>query len=93
MSDPRSGVSEETLRSISTPDSVQSRLGALSFDDGAPSEETAALLYDHLDFVHGVEAFINVYPGASRDSLRRAPSALFRRWSTDRMPALPTRSW
>ena len=29
---------------------VESRLGTLEFDDGAPSEATAALLYDHLDF-------------------------------------------
>ena len=41
------GVSPETLKSISTPDQVESRLGTLKFDDGAPSEETAALLYDN----------------------------------------------
>jgi hypothetical protein len=52
-------VSAETLASISTPDRVDSRLGRLEFTDGAPSEATAQLLYDHLDFVHGVEAFIN----------------------------------
>jgi hypothetical protein len=51
------GVSVETLRSISTPDVVESRLGTLEFDDGAPSEATAALLYDHLDFVHASRRF------------------------------------
>ena len=45
-------VSKETLASISTPDQVETRLGTLKFDDGAPSEETAALLYDNLDFMH-----------------------------------------
>ena len=55
----------DTLASISTPDTVESRLGTLEFDDGAPSEATAALLYDHLDFVHGVEAFLGAFPGAS----------------------------
>ena len=50
MSSSKSGVSAETLGSISTPDKVESRLGTLEFDDGAPSEATAALLYDHLDF-------------------------------------------
>jgi hypothetical protein len=59
-----SGVSEETLKSLSTPDHVESRLGTLEFDDGAPSEETAALLYDHLDFMHGVEAFHGAITGA-----------------------------
>ena len=59
----RAGVSAETLRSISTPDRVESRLGTLEFRDGAPTKATAELLYDHLDFVHGVEAFINRLPG------------------------------
>ena len=64
-------VSSETLRSISTPEQVETRLGTLEFDDGAPSEETAALLYDNLDFMHGVEAFINSFPGASLAAMRR----------------------
>lgn len=59
------GVSAETLRSISTPDRVESRLGTLEFRDGAPTKATAELLYDQLDFMHGMEAFINAFPGAS----------------------------
>jgi hypothetical protein len=65
------GVSAETLKSISTPDRVETSLGTLKFDDGAPSEETAALLYDNLDLMHGVEAFINSFPGASLAAMRR----------------------
>ena len=65
-------VSAETLRSISTPDRVDSRLGTLEFDDGAPSAATAELL-DHLDFLRGVEAFIGAYPGASLTAIRRGP--------------------
>ena len=45
------------LRSVSTPDRVESRLGTLEFRDGAPTKATAELLYDHLDFVHGVLAY------------------------------------
>jgi hypothetical protein len=71
VSDPKSGVSAETLESISTPDKVETRLGTLEFDDGAPSKETAALLYDNLDFMHGVEAFINSFPGASLAAMRQ----------------------
>ena len=59
------------LGSVSTPDKVDSRIGTLEFDDGAPSEATAALLYDHLDFVHGVEAFLGALPGASLAAVRR----------------------
>ena len=66
-----SGVTLETLKAISTPDRVESRLGTLEFDDGAPSEATATLLYDHLDFVHGVEAFIGAFPGASVEAIRQ----------------------
>lgn len=65
------GVSAETLGSISTPDRVESRLGTLEFRDGAPTRATADLLYDHLDFVHGVEAFINAFPGASLAAIRQ----------------------
>ena len=64
-------MTTETLRSTSTPDRVESRLGTLEFDDGAPSEATAALLYDHLDFLHGVEAFLGALPGASLAAVRR----------------------
>ena len=71
MSGSRPEVSSETLKSISTPDKVESRLGTLEFDDGAPSEATAALLYDHLDFIHGVQAFIGALPGASVVAVRR----------------------
>ena len=71
MSDQNDGVSAETLRSISTPDKVESRLGTLEFDDGAPAEATATLLYDHLDFMHGVEAYLAALPGVSLVAARR----------------------
>jgi hypothetical protein len=71
MTSSKSGVSAESLQSISTPDKVESRLGVLEFDDRAPSQATAALLYDHLDFLHGVEAFLAALPGASLAALRR----------------------
>jgi len=71
MSGSKSEVSPEILASVSTPDVVESRLGTLEFDDGAPSEKTAELLYDHLDFVNGVQAFLGAIPGASLVALRR----------------------
>ena len=51
-------VSSETLRSISTPERLETRLGTLEFVDGVPSGETVETVYDHLDFVHA----LNVYP-------------------------------
>jgi hypothetical protein len=65
------GVSAEALKSVSTPDRVESRLGTLEFNDGAPSDETAALLYDNLDFQHGVQAFLGAIPGVSLVAMRR----------------------
>lgn len=58
-------MSGQIPRSIQTPDTVKTRLGALSFRDDAPSPETAAKLYDHLDFSRGVEAFMGSYRAAS----------------------------
>ena len=66
-----SEVTAEALKAMSTPDRVESRLGTLEFDDGAPSEATATLLYDHLDFMRGVEAFMGALPGASLAAMRR----------------------
>jgi hypothetical protein len=64
-------MSDTTPPSIQTPDSVETRLGTLSFRDGAPSAETAAKVYDNLDFSRGVEAFLNSFQGASLAALRK----------------------
>ena len=64
-------ISPETPESVLTRDRVESRLGTLEFKDGAPSEATAALLYDNLDFQHGVQAFLGAIPGASLVAMRR----------------------
>ena len=61
----------DVLASISTPDTVQSRLGTLEFDDGAPTPETAERLYDNLDFMRGVEGFLSSYQGASIHAIRK----------------------
>ena len=71
MSGSQPGVSAE--RGSRCRRRTQSRVDSAccEFDDGAPSEQTAALLYDHLDFVHGVEAFLGALPGASLAAVRR----------------------
>jgi hypothetical protein len=67
----KAAVSAEMLESVSTPDKVDSRLGTLEFDDGAPTDATAALVYDNLDFQNGVQAFLGSIPGVSLVALRR----------------------
>jgi hypothetical protein len=62
-------TSSQALGSISTPDRLPSSLGTLEFKDGAPSKETIAKVYDNLDLMHGVEAFVNAYQGASTSAI------------------------
>jgi hypothetical protein len=62
-------TSSRALGSISTPDRLPSSLGTLDFKDGAPSKETIAKVYDNLDLMHGVEAFVNAYQGASTSAI------------------------
>ena len=69
-------VDQETRGSISTPDRVEPRLGSLEFTDGAPSPQTLEKLYDHLDFLHGVNAYLNAFPAASTAALRQGFQSL-----------------
>jgi hypothetical protein len=43
---PDDAVSAETLQSISTPDRVETRIGALEFFDGLPTPGTVEAAYD-----------------------------------------------
>lgn len=55
---------------IQTPDRVETRLGTLEFDDGFPTTDTAGKLFDHLDFMRAVEAFLQCVPAASLEAMR-----------------------
>ena len=54
-----------------TPDTVDTSVGTLKFKDGAPSPETAAKVFDALDFTRGLDAFLNSYGGASAYAIRK----------------------
>ncbi len=43
---------------ITTPDTVETRIGTLHFKDGLPDATTVQLAYDQLDFGRGVDAFL-----------------------------------
>jgi len=58
-------VSDEVLKSISTPNEVETSIGTLKFLDGAPLPETAQKVYDHLDTMRAADAFMKGMPGAS----------------------------
>jgi len=67
---------EDEVRSISTPDHVETSIGELTFVDGAPTHETVERVYDYLDTARGVEVFLNAMPGASVQALVRGPEAI-----------------
>jgi hypothetical protein len=50
---------------ITTPDTVQTRIGTLKFFDGLPDAPTVQKVYDNLDFARGVETFLSGIPAAS----------------------------
>jgi hypothetical protein len=56
---------------ITTPDKVETRLGPLEFKDGMPSQDTLAKVYDHLDFTHAFEAFVNTMQGVNAAAIRK----------------------
>ena len=63
------GYNTEIPKGIMTPDEVNTSIGTLKFRDGAPVPETAAKVYDYLDTMRGVDAFLKGMPGASLHGL------------------------
>lgn len=58
-------------KSITTPDKVETRIGALEFWDGAPTVETAEKVYDTMDFTRALNVFNNSFRGASAYAIRK----------------------
>jgi hypothetical protein len=67
---PTPGFNNRIPEKIMTPDTVQTRIGKLEFVDGVPTAATTQSLYDHLDFLRGVESFLNFVPMASLEAMR-----------------------
>jgi len=62
---PTPGFNVKIPEQIMTPDKTQTRLGELEFFDGMPSANTVEKVYDNLDFMRGVEVFLNGIPATS----------------------------
>ncbi len=56
---------------LTTPSSVQTRVGTLKFKDGVPTAQTAALVRDTLDFTRALDVFNNSFRGASAYAIRK----------------------
>jgi hypothetical protein len=61
----------EIPKEVTTPDRVQSKLGDLEFKDGYPTRETASKVRDELDYINGVNAFLNSIQGVSLYAFRK----------------------
>src|SRR6516225_8992442 len=57
--------------SITTPDTVQTRIGTLKFFDGFPDRATVDKVYDNLDFQRGVQAYLTALPAVSIAGARK----------------------
>ncbi|MBJ7408796.1 MAG: DUF1254 domain-containing protein [Phenylobacterium sp.] len=67
---PTPGFNQKIPGKIMTPAKVESPFGALNFVDGVPTAETTQRLYDNLDYMRGVEVFLNFIPATSMEGLR-----------------------
>ena len=56
--------------SITTPDKVNTRIGRLRFFDGLPTKKTVKKVFDNLDFLRGIEVFLNCIPITSLEGMR-----------------------
>ena len=56
---------------IAVPDSLETRLGRLTFIDGAPSDETVKKVYDNLDFTRALDVYMNTYQLVSLNAVHK----------------------
>jgi hypothetical protein len=69
---PKMKMTTDIPRSITTPDTVQTRIGTLKFFDGFPDKATVAKVYDNLDFQRGVQAYLTALPAVSIEGFRKS---------------------
>ena len=69
---PTPGYNNKIPEAILTPHDLETRIGTFKYFDGIPTPETAEALYNHLDYIRGVEAFLNGMPAASLEAIRRS---------------------
>jgi len=73
---PKLKMTTDIPASITTPDQVSTSIGTLKFFDGVPTDETVKTVYDNLDRMRGVEAFLAGLPAASTFALYDGPKAI-----------------
>lgn len=69
---PKMKMTTQIPAEITIADKVETSIGALTFKDGFPTEETAQKIYDQLDFQRAVESVMMTTPGASVHAFAQA---------------------
>ncbi|MHA7774819.1 DUF1254 domain-containing protein [Roseibium sp. M-1] len=64
-------VSAEVVKSLSAPDSVETRIGTLEFNKGVPTDKTAETVFDTIDFTRALNAYNNSFRGASALAIKK----------------------
>jgi len=52
-----------------TPNDLETRIGTFEYFDAIPTKKTAEAIYNHLDYIRSVEAFLNGMPAADKATL------------------------
>ena len=73
---PKLKMTSDIPASITTPDKVETSIGTLEFFDGVPTRDTVKTVYDNLDRMNGVQAFLAGLPAASTFALYDGPKAI-----------------
>jgi len=71
---PKMKMTTDIPRSITAPNSVDTRIGTLKFFDGFPDKATVEKVYDNLDFQRGVQAYLTALPAVSIEGGRKGIS-------------------
>ncbi|WP_417514603.1 DUF1254 domain-containing protein [Marinobacter sp.] len=69
-------VSKAELESISIPDTLETPIGTLEFFDGVPTDATIDRVYDNLDRMRAVEAYLDNQGAASLFAMRKGNAAI-----------------
>jgi len=68
---PKMKMTTEIPPGLITPNHMKTRIGELNSDDGVPTAKTAELIYNNLDFQHGVTSFLSGIQVASMEAMRK----------------------
>ena len=72
---PKMKMTTDIPPQITTPDSIDTRLGTLNFFDGFPDDATVTKVMDNLDFSRGVQTYLTGLPGSSLVGMHRECAA------------------